>query len=148
MERTGRVGDFQWRFFNGSLFSIIGRTIGNRPEGSVYSTKGIINEWAGLFVHGTGHVPVTLFEAACGEVSIFSQALFGASRSSYEGHSFCWTPGLSSGGIELRIQGARSLGRCSGTRGKASPGAHRAQLGSSATTPTPQQNPEVINDMI
>lgn len=38
MDRTGRVGDFQWRFFKGSFDSMIGCTRGNSPEGSVYST--------------------------------------------------------------------------------------------------------------
>lgn len=38
IERTGRVGEFQWRFRRGSLVSRIGRTVGKRDEGSVYST--------------------------------------------------------------------------------------------------------------
>jgi len=38
IERTGRLGDFQWRFLSGSLFSKMGWTRGNRPDGSVYST--------------------------------------------------------------------------------------------------------------
>lgn len=81
IDRTGRVGDFQWRFFRGSLFSIIGRAMGNRPDGSVYSTGVHIKASVSESLYGVAlHVPVTLFEAAWGEVSIFPKYYLGRLR--------------------------------------------------------------------
>lgn len=82
IERTGRLGDFQWRFLNGSLFSKMGWTRGNKPDGSVYSTieRRLVNEQTKGIGGCLSHLPVTLLEPACGDVSIFLVLYLGRGR--------------------------------------------------------------------
>lgn len=73
IDRTGRVGDFQWRFFRGSFDSITGCMSGNKPEGSVYSTVFYGQRKLPSLI--TLVVPVTLLEAC--EGSMISRAQYG-----------------------------------------------------------------------
>ena len=80
MDRTGRVGDFQWRFFKGSFASMVGCTRGNKPDGSVYSTIWLllVNKSVRCGVWDVV-IPVTLLEAAC-EGSIVPESHLGNSQ--------------------------------------------------------------------
>lgn len=82
MDRTGRVGDFQWRFLSGSFSARTDWTSGKSPEGSVYSTGNseVRSEQrvAQVLRAGNGaYLPVTLLEPPCGDGSMVSVALFG-----------------------------------------------------------------------